>query len=111
LIYYFKTEYDEYQRRVLKEISREIAGSRLLGNCRLSEFESRSNGRGKPARRPREVSLLKYGAYTFQVKEDEILPRKKGGLYPSDVAAEALYYLPPEERTTCRLLEDLRSRR
>lgn len=101
---------DDYRRGVLDEVARETYGNRHKSLERLGvvEFLSRSNGKNRPRRPAREVSLLVCGNKAFQIKDNEIKPRKRGGVHPDSLAQEALEFLPDDERTVDNLLRHAR---
>jgi len=100
------------EMEVLRQIDDEVRGSQpgRLGECTLREFTSRSNGRNRKPRQPRSVTLLEYAGFAYQVKEDRIIGRKSGGVAPDVVASEILGHLSHDNRSTDRLLEELRRR-
>ena len=104
---------DEDSRRAWEEL-RGIAEeeiSELIDGCELIEFVSRSNGKNRPRRQPREVNFLKRDGQCYPVIRGEIRPRKSGGIAPDVLANEVLKHLPEDERTTDRLLELARRRK
>jgi len=108
-----KFDEEEYKTETLAEVRAEMAQNnhRSLEDSRVVEFVSRSNGRWKKLRRfPREVSLFIYGKVAYPIIGGEIRRRKSGGLAPDIVANEALEFLPPDERSTDKLLELVRIR-
>jgi hypothetical protein len=97
---------DDYRKGVLDEIVCETRGNKhkSLEGLGVVEFLSRSNGKNRSRRPTREVSLLVYGSNAFQIKDNEIKPRKRGDIHPDSLAQEALEFLPADERTVDNLL-------
>lgn len=105
------SDYEAYERAVLEQVRKEAAGdgySSLMG-IRIVDFISYSNGKHRKRRRPREVSLLQYGGCTFQIKSGELKSRKNG-LAADVISMEALSFLPIDERSPDRLIEEVRKR-
>ena len=104
-------EYFDY-REEIRQINREHPLRELV----IKEFESRSNGRGRvPRRRSREVALLTRDGRrpaAWQIIGGEIRPRKRrdGVSRPDQLAHEMLDWLPEDERSADRLLEEVRKR-
>lgn len=91
------------EQEILSQIRREILQQDPVWRqgVRYREFLSWSNGAGKKRRKkPRQVTLLVVGDIAFQVKNREIIPRKKPNGLPIDVLAqEILCDVPWQDRT------------
>lgn len=104
-------EIREANRKMLEDILRETQEADVVKrNCRIISFVSRSNGRGRSHRLPREVTFFVYKSggdrsLVFQVKHGEIFPQKWGLIRPDLVATEVLQNLPKDERTADKLLQ------
>jgi hypothetical protein len=101
-----KEKYSEDE--ILEEIRKEwLRDDPVAQRCRLVSFSSHSNGRGRRKRRIREVCLLVVDKrFSFQVKDNEIKPRKrKNHSQPDQLAMEILSDMPEDERTMDNLLK------
>jgi len=110
-----KFDIEKYQDQVLSEIADEIKsnnGGKQISRYEIVKFLSRSNGKNRPQREPREVTLLvKDGKKAYLIVHGEIKERKRGGIGPDVMAHEALGHLPEEERTVDKFLELVGSRK
>lgn len=101
---------EDWEKEAISEIEEESAQSYIVGRtCKLVSFVSRSNGRGRRPRQPRDVSFLKIGKMTYQIIAGEVHNPKHRRNTPIDSAAcEVLTDLPWEDRTPEALLERTR---
>lgn len=102
-------DYKEYKRQAIEESKREAEENNpIRQRLQLKSFVSRSSGRGRRKRKPREVNLLVVdGEYAHVIKHGEIKPRKNGRYIQVDALAEEILspFLPKEDRTPENLLK------